>query len=517
MTDAPAAAPAPAAPAPAADGGPLLIVLHGPTGCGKTTLAATLAAEAAAQGRVEGWLQRAVGRAQAGRGAAAYDGLPLGAGTGPALRLLERDEACAPPYREAEGAASAMDAWLARLAADPRPIDLLVLDEIGGLERAGRGHAPRLPALLARAPSAVLAVANSARLEDVEALFGQRIDVRVDATAPDALQRLREVLVARRDFERVGLFGALAGALEVGAGSVVHGANIPFGGLGMVAAQAALLTRAARPLADRGRVVWIALLAAAIKSLSPAGQRLRPMLAIAMQGWLFSRALRWLGWRRGAVVAGGFAMGAWAGAQGLLMQWLLVGDALALALDTLRLQVAQRVGTEAPGLWALVGAWIGLHAGVVALAAGLAWGRGAGAAPAVATGEDEAALPRWTPPLALGARRGWGASVLHALRELARPAFWLPLGLVLAALAWAGQPDEALVWVALRALLVAWVLFVLVQRLDLAALPGGLRRLGLWGPAIAWRRALARLRDAREASPSSPSPRAPSEREPPAR
>lgn len=400
-------------------------------------------AETAAQGRVEGWLQRAVGRGEAGRGAAAYDGLPLGAGAGPAVRLLE-------------------------------------LDEIGGVERAGRGHAPRLPALLARSPSAVLAVANSARLGDVEALFGQRIDVRVDATAPDALQRLREVLVARRDFERVGLFGALAGALEVGAGSVVHGANVPFGGLGMVAAQAALLTRAAQPLADRGRVVWIALLAAAIKSLSPAGQRLRPMLAIAMQGWLFSRALRWLGWRRGAVVAGGFAMGAWAGAQGLLMQWLLVGDALALALDTLRLQVAQR----------------------------------ADAAPASAAGEDEAALPRWTPPLVLGARRGWRASVLHALRELARPAFWIPLGLVLAALAWAGQPDEALVWVALRALLVAWVLFVLVQRLDLAALPGGLRRLGLWGPAIAWRRALARLRDAREASPS---PRSPSDEEPPAR
>jgi hypothetical protein len=231
------------------------------------------------------------------------------------------------------------------------------------------------------------------------------------------------------------------------------------------------------------------------------------MLAIAMQGWLFSRALRWLGWRRGAVVAGGFAMGAWAGAQGLLMQWLLVGDALALALDTLRLQVAQRVGTEAPGLWALVGAWIGLHAGVVALAG-----------PAVAVGGDEATLPRWTPPLAIGARRGWGASVLHALRELARPAFWLPLGLVLAALAWAGQPGEALVWVALRALLVAWALFVLVQRLDLAALPGGLRRLGLWAPAIAWGRALARLREARAVPPApSPPPHAPSDREPPAR
>ncbi len=491
------------------DGGPLLIVLHGPTGCGKTTLAATLAAEAAAQGRVEGWLQRAVGRAEAGRGAAAYDGVPLGAGAGPAVRLLERDPGCAPPYREAEGAGAAMDAWLARLAADPRPIDLLVLDEIGGLERAGRGHAPRLPALLARRPSAVLVVANATRLDDVEALLGQRIDVRVDATAADALQRLREVLVARRDFERVGLFGALAGALEVGAGSVVHGANIPFGGLGMVAAQAALLTRAAGPLADRGRVVWIALLAAAIKSLSPAGQRLRPMLAIAMQGWLFSRALRWLGWRRGAVMAGAFAMGAWAGAQGLLMQWLLVGDALALALETLRVQVAQRVGTEAPGLWVLVGAWIGLHAGVVAVAAGLAWGRGdarpAGRAmPGAAA--DEAPLPRWTPPLALGVRRGWAASLAHAARELARPAFWGPLGLVLAALAWAGQPNEALVWVALRALLVAWVLFVLVQRLDLAALPGGLRRWGLWGPAIAWRRALARLRDGRGAPPPGDPP-----------
>ena len=74
-----------------------------------------------------------------------------------------------------------------------------------------------------------------------------------------------------------------------------------------------------------------------------------------------------------------------------------------------------------------------------------------------------------------------------------RPTFWVPLLLIIAALAWAGQSRESLIWVALRAMLIAWAMFVLVQRLDLPAMPGRLRQLGMWGPAIAWRRAMARF------------------------
>ncbi len=466
-------------------GGPLLIALCGEVGSGKTTLAGSIAAEASRQGRVAGFLQPAGARSAAGRGAQDYDWLALEPDAQP-LAFLHREDRGAPPYGQHPDAAAAIDAWQARCLADGRPLDLLVLDEVGGLEIAGAGHHQRLAALLAANPSAVLVVLQKRHLEAVATLLGQPFDVVVDVADPNAPQRLREVLVARRDYERVGWFGALAGGIEVGAGSVVHGAKLPFGGLGMATTQAALLTRAAEPLVDRGRVVWVALLSAAIKSLSPAGQRLRPMLAIAMQGWLYGRALRWLGWHRLAVGVGGFLMGCWAGSQGLLMQWLLVGDALWVVVDKVSEEAAALLGLESPPIAPLVAAWIAAHGAVVAAGTFAAW-RKAPMAP------GEIRLPAWFAAPRLSGARGWREQLVHAFGELRRPAFWLPLLLILGGLAWAGQPGEALLWVCLRALLVAWVLFVIVQRLDLAAVPGRLRTLGHWGPAIAWRRAMASL------------------------
>ncbi len=466
-------------------GGPLLIAIVGETGSGKSSLAARFVGEISAELRVVGWLQPSQGDRLGNGAASAYGWQHIEVDATP-IDYLHRDESCQPPYREADGAAQVMDAWVQAQIADPRPIDLLVLDEIGGIELAGGGHRERLQRLLARHPAAVLVVVNSRRVQEVSRLMGQRFDVTIDATQPDALQRLRDVLIARRDFERVGWFGALAGAIEVGAGSVVHGAKVPLGGLGMATTQAAVLTRAAQPMVDRSRVAWVAVLSAAIKSLSPAGQRLRPMLAIVMQGWLYARALQLFGWNVVGVMSGGFLMGVWAGSQGLLTQWLLFGDALTTALQTLNVEATRMLGLPTPRLSVVIATWLALHGGVVAIGTALAWRR-----PLQATlGKG---LPGWFVPLSVPQRRRWGGALLHAFRDMLRPTFWVPLLLIIAALAWAGQSRESLIWVALRALLIAWTMFVLVQRLDLPAVPSKLRALGMWGPAIAWRRALARF------------------------
>ncbi|MGQ0801099.1 MAG: ATP-binding protein [Pseudomarimonas sp.] len=466
-------------------GGPLLIAIHGETGSGKSSLAAHFVGELTAELRVVGWLQPGQGERLPNGPASAYGWQPIGADA-TAIPYLVRDERCQPPFREVEGAATSIDVWVAAEIADARPMDLLVLDEIGGIELAGGGHLQRLQRLLACKPAAVLVVVNTRRLQQVSLLLGQRFDVTINVTQADAMQRLRDVLIARRDFERVGWFGALAGAIEVGAGSVVHGAKLPMGGLGMATTQAAVLTRAAQPMVDRSRVAWVAVLSAAIKSLSPAGQRLRPMLAIVMQGWLYARALRVFGWNLAGVMVGGFLMGVWAGSQGLLTQWLLFGDALTTALQTVNQEATTMLGLPTPRLWVVIATWLALHGGVVATGTALAWRRPLQAS----TGKG---LPGWFVPLSMPKRRRWGAALLHGFRDMLRPTFWVPLLLIIAALAWAGQSRESLIWVALRAMLIAWVMFVLVQRLDLPAMPGKLRQLGMWGPAIAWRRALTRF------------------------
>jgi hypothetical protein len=336
----------------------------------------------------------------------------------------------------------------------------------------------------------VLVVVNTARLELVEGVLGQRFDVRIDAASPDALPRLRDVLLARRDFERAGAFGAGAGALELTAGSLVHGAKIPFGGLGMASAQAAVLTRAAAAMNDRARVVWVALLAAGLKSMSPAGQRIGPMVAIAIQGFLYSRALRWLGWNRFAVGVGGFLIGVWVSVQGLLLPWLLLGNALVAGLQGLAGEVARWFGFTAPPLLPLLAAWVLVHGVVGCCATMLAWRQrrdGLPAMPTLGGGLDFESTRD----------RGWRRALGRGSRDLLRPAFWVPVVLVLCGLLLAGETTRSLLAVALRALVVGWVLFVLVQRIDFSALPARLRILGHWGPAIAWRRALSRLQRSR--------------------
>jgi hypothetical protein len=430
-------------------------------------------------------VQRAIEREASGRGAQSYALELLGRHGGASFPYLVRDGALHPPYRTLASAETRLEAWLEAVRADATPIDLVVLDELGLIEAAGGGHLERVRALLALAPAAVLIGVNRSRLEAVEATLGVRFDVRIDAEADDAAARLGEVLLARRDYERIGLYGAAAGAIEVGAGSIVHGVQLPLGGLGMATTQAVLLTRAAEGLHERGRVAWVALLSAGLKSLSPAGQRLGPMLAIAMQGLLYSRALSLFGWNRMAVALGGALMGAWAGVQGIAVQWLLLGRALLDAIELLAGGIARVSGLPAAAVGWLLAGWVALHAGTVAIGTALAW-RQRHQALRVEPGRFRIALTG-------RAARSWREAFRRGASELKRPLLWAPLLLVLAVLALAGRPAEQLIYVALRALAIGWLVFALVQRVDLSRLPARLRTLGRWGPAMAWHRALRTL------------------------
>jgi nucleoside-triphosphatase THEP1 len=464
---------------------PLLIALTGAIGSGKSTLAAHAAAEAARTGRVEGFVQRAIEREASGRGAQSYALELLGRHGGASFPYLVRDESVHPPYRARASAEARLDAWLDSVRADSSPIDLVVLDEIGLIEVGGKGHLDRFRALLALQPAALLVGVNRARLDLVEATLGLRFDLGIDAEADDAAGKLGEALLARRDYERIGLYGAAAGAIEVGAGSIVHGLQLPLGGLGMATTQAVLLTRAAEGLHERGRVAWVALLSAGLKSLSPAGQRLGPMLAIAMQGLLYSRALSLFGWNRFAVALGGAAMGAWAGVQGIAVQWLLLGRALLDAIEVLAGGIARLTGLPTAAVGWLLAGWVALHAGTVAMGTALAW-RQRHQALRVESGRVRLTLSG-------SVATSWREAFRRGASELKRPLLWAPLLLVLAVLALAGRPAEQLVYIALRALAIGWLVFALVQRVDLSLLPARLRTLGRWGPAIAWQRALRTL------------------------
>ncbi len=463
----------------------LLIAVTGPVGAGKTTLLATLAAWSRAQGRpADGFVSRAVRRFQPHMGAAGYDLEWVRDGT--TRRFASRTGRGVPAYTFSDQALVEARDWARRLRDEP-PRPLVVLDEFGRLEAAGGGHVLLWPDLVAAAPDIVVLSVREGLVETIAGQLGRPFDLVVDARSPDAWERLRAACREHEDWQRVGTYGAGAGSIEVGLGSALHGLHVPGRGMILSGLQAAVMTAAGSGLGRRRRVVWVPFISAGLKALSPAGSRLRPMLAITIQGLLFSGATSLLGWNVLGVAVGGWLVGAWAAAQGIALQYLLVGDDLLRAYTFLTDWLTRHLGIAHPAVGAAIAGWIGLG-GLVAMAAALHVHR-------------RRELPARFRELM--ARRLEGLAEIDAppsrtralqegLRDLARPVFWLPLAVIGTVVLAAGARWEELFWMILRAVTVGFVLFSLARSFRPRRLVGWLRERGHWGPALALERALRR-------------------------
>jgi hypothetical protein len=131
--------------------------------------------------------------------------------------------------------------------------------------------------------------------------------------------------------ELAGREAAYLSAVEVGLGSVLHGLGVPLAGYFLSLNQGFFLSRSVaegRELRGaRTRPFTISMVASLLKSLSPAGKKLTPMLAIAVQGLLFSCGTLLFGATLAGAVAGSALASVWAFAQPLLLYWLFYGPA----------------------------------------------------------------------------------------------------------------------------------------------------------------------------------------------
>ena len=82
------------------------------------------------------------------------------------------------------------------------------------------------------------------------------------------------------------------------------------------------------------------------------------------------------------------------------------------------------------------------------------------------------------------------AALRRGLRDLLRPLFWAPVILVGAVILLSGSSWGDVMWIAVRAVTVGWVLFSVARLFDPKKLLLWLRRKGHWGPAMALSRAL---------------------------
>ena len=468
----------------------LLIAVTGGPGSNKTRLLAELAARQIARGhRVEGVLAIAGERSSPGQGAADYRLRLLGSDQD--LRWAVRDESLDPPYFFEPETERKLRAWADGLRTQA-PAPLLVLDEFGKFEVRGRGLMPLWPTLAASAPQIVAIAVRDDLVPGVEEAIGRRFDVRVAASQRGALEQLLRACEDYGEWTRLGLFGGAAGGIEVTVGTALHAGRIPLTGLMMASLQASLMVFAGTGLAQPGRVIWVPFISGGLKSLSPSGNRINPMIAIVVQGVLFGGSVQVLGWNVLALGIGGALVGAWAALYGFLLQYLMLGSDLVQAYDTVMLWLADQFHVSSPGLPWLVGLWTAFHAAVAAGATLAAWRMRQ--PPAVlqriiaketARVPDAASIPV--------ARAGWTSR----LRELGRWQFWLPLVLVSAILLGSGHSWETVLWLGLRFVAIGCVLIALVSLLRPVRWAELLRRRGWWGPAIAVSGALNRSQQPR--------------------
>ena len=128
--------------------------------------------------------------------------------------------------------------------------------------------------------------------------------------------------------EEVGKKAALLSAIEIGLGSVLHGLHVPMAGHVLSLNQGFILSRAQVELQDKRAAGLISTTAALLKSLSPAGKKLTPMLAIAMQGQLFGLGSMLLGNNMLGHSLGMLLLCVWGFIQPLFFYALVFGETL---------------------------------------------------------------------------------------------------------------------------------------------------------------------------------------------
>jgi hypothetical protein len=151
-----------------------------------------------------------------------------------------------------------------------------------------------------------------------------------------------------------GSYAAFLSLSEVGVGSFLHTFHIPFSGHFLSLNQIFLLSRASGLVGKSGSVLIpgsISFIAAALKSLSPSGKKLTPMLAIGMQGLLFNIGIFLFGHSAAGRVFGAAISSLWGFIQPLLIYYCIFGQALFHTFVKLEESFRSWIPMDIPSIW----------------------------------------------------------------------------------------------------------------------------------------------------------------------
>ena len=142
-----------------------------------------------------------------------------------------------------------------------------------------------------------------------------------------------------KEIEIVGHYGATLSLIEVGLGTILHTFKIPFSGILLSLNQGFILCRAAILSDGIPQRRWITYsisnIAAVLKSLSPAGKKIGPMLSLSMQGLLFNFGIVIFGTNPFGLALGMALLSVWTFIQPLITYYLFFGKKLFTAAEYL--------------------------------------------------------------------------------------------------------------------------------------------------------------------------------------
>ena len=442
----------------------LLVAITGPVGSEKTSGLHEFATRAKERGySVDGFVSIAGNRAIADKGADSYTLNWIKSGDQTLFAHRGKDAG----YIIDPSTTELLKTWSETLATQ----DLIVLDEFGKWEAEGNGLIDIWEGIEKSLPRMVVVTLREGVQEGVERHLHRKFD-RILPAVPATPDQLLEMLEQLRDWERIGVYGAGSGGIEWSIGSWLHAAKFPFVGTVMGSIQASVLALASERIGRKSLTVWVSLISAGVKALSPAGSRINPTIAITVQGFLFTVGATALRWSRFGIAFGAFMVGVWAALQGFFIQYLLLGKSLEKAWDAGIHWLAANGHFSAPNFW-LVALLLAAANGCISAALTLAVTR------PQSRYRAKLELMMESPTSKSRSKQG------SVFRDFARPVFWLPLVLVSAILLFANETSMNILWMILRATAVVLVVSGVIRAVNMDRVLDWLHRRGHWGPAVA--------------------------------
>jgi hypothetical protein len=173
--------------------------------------------------------------------------------------------------------------------------------------------------------------------------------------------------------DQIGYHATKLSIIEVTLGSILHASHIPFSGHALSINQGAVLTHAASKMEqNRFQACFIiSTISAVLKSLSPAGKKLGPMLSISVQGFLYSLGIGLFGYNSLGVFIGMALLSLWAFVQPFITFYLFFGktmmEGMTYALSKIQKIFGLPIDTQIEifigiiALKALIAGFIGLY------------------------------------------------------------------------------------------------------------------------------------------------------------